>query len=124
MESKERTFEAYGEPLENMTERKYLGRVMTAGYDDWPVVVGNFQRARKSWGRLLRILNREGEDPKVSGIFLISDAGSVVVRVETWVLNPRMERVLGSFQNRVVKRLTGRHMRIRGGGIWEYSPLE
>ena len=66
-ESTERAFETYGAPLENVTAFKYLGRVMTAGYDDWPAVVGNLQRARKSWGRLSRILSREWADPKVSG---------------------------------------------------------
>ena len=42
---------------------------MTAGDNDWPVVVGNLKRVRKSWGRLLRIFRQEGEDPKVLGHF-------------------------------------------------------
>ena len=37
----ERAFQAYGCPLENLMEFKYLGRVMTAVDDDWPVLVGN-----------------------------------------------------------------------------------
>ena len=37
----ERAFQAYGDPLENMKAFKYLGRVMTVGYDDWPIVAGN-----------------------------------------------------------------------------------
>ena len=68
-ESTERAVEAYGEPLENVTVFKYLGRVMTAVDDGWPAVVGNLQRARKSWGRLSRILRREETDMKVSGHF-------------------------------------------------------
>ena len=51
-ESTERAFEAYGAPLENVKTFKYMGRVMTAGYDDWPAVVYNIQKARKSWGWL------------------------------------------------------------------------
>ena len=43
---------------------------------------------------------------------------------ETWVLTPRMERALISFQHRVARRLTGRQLRRKGGGIWEYPPLE
>ena len=39
--SMERIFEAYGTPLENVTAFRYLGRVMMAGDNDWPVVVGN-----------------------------------------------------------------------------------
>ena len=33
-EISERAFDAYGEPLENVTTFKYLGRVLTAGDDD------------------------------------------------------------------------------------------
>ena len=68
-ESTERAFEAYDAPLENMTAFKYLGRVMTAGDDDWTAVLGNLWKARKSWGQLLRILIREGVDLKVLGHF-------------------------------------------------------
>ena len=51
-ESTDKAFEAYGEPLENVTEFKYLARVMKAGDDEWPTVVGNLQMARNSWRRL------------------------------------------------------------------------
>ena len=49
-----------------MTEFKYLGRVLTENYDDWPEVVGNLGKARRSWGRLSQVIGREGADPKVS----------------------------------------------------------
>ena len=42
---------------------------------------------------------------------------------EMWVLNPRMERALDSFQHRVVRRITGKQLRIRADGSWEYPPL-
>ena len=54
-ESLERAFQAYVVPLDNVTEFKYLGRVMTAGDDNWREVAGNVQNARKSWGRMSRI---------------------------------------------------------------------
>ena len=102
-----------------------MGRVVTAGYDDWPAVVGNIQKARKSWGRLLRVLIREGEDLKVSGhIFKAVTQAVFFWGAETWVLTPRMERALIIFQHRVERRLTGRHPRRRGGGSWEYPPLD
>ena len=47
-DSTERAFEAYGKPIETVTKFKYLGRVMTAGDDDWPEVAGNLVKARKS----------------------------------------------------------------------------
>ena len=43
-ESTERAFEAYGEQLELVPRFTYLGRVMTAGDDDWPAVAGNLKR--------------------------------------------------------------------------------
>ena len=58
---------------------RYLGRVLTAGYDDRLAVVGNLGKARKSWGVLSRILIREGEDPKVLGHFYKAVAQSVLL---------------------------------------------
>ena len=44
--------------------------------------------------------------------------------VETWVLTPRMERALSSFQQRVVQWINGRQPRRWGDGSWEYPSLE
>ena len=117
----ERAFQDHGEPLENLTAFRYLGWVMTAGNDVWPVVVGNLKKARKSW----RLLIQEGADPKLSGnVFKALTQALLLFRAETWVLTPSMERSLSSFQQRVVRQITGRQTRIQGGGRWEYPPLE
>ena len=68
-ESTEMGFEAYRKQLEAVPSSKYLGRILTARDDDWPAVAGNLWKARKSWGRLKRILSREGADKRVSGNF-------------------------------------------------------
>ena len=123
-ESSERAFDAYGEPLENVTTFLYLGRVLTAGDGYWLAVVVNLGKARKIWGCLSRILSQEGEDTKVSGNFYKAVAQAVLLfGAETWVLAPRMERALDSFQHRVARRITGRQPMRQGGGIWEYPPL-
>ena len=44
----ERAFEAYGEPIQNVSEFRYLGRLLMAGDDDWLEVVGNFGKSQKS----------------------------------------------------------------------------
>ena len=119
MESLERSFKAYEEPLENVTAFRYLGRALTAGYDKWLAVVGNLGKARNSWGQLSRILSQEGADLKVSGFFYKVVLQAVLLfGTETCLLTPRMERSLNSFQHRFAWRLTGRHPRRRRGGIW------
>ena len=78
--------------------------MLTAGDDDWLVVVGNLGKARKSWGRLYRVLGREGADPKVSGNFnKVVDQVLLLFGAETWVLTQRMEKALDSFQSRVAR---------------------
>ena len=65
----ERELHAYWKQMMAVTEFRYLGRVLTATDDDWPEVAGNIWKARVSWGRLARVLGREGADPKVSRSF-------------------------------------------------------
>ena len=65
----EKAFHAYGTHMWVMTEFKYLGRVLTSTDDDWMAVTSNIRKAQANWGRLARILGREGADPKVSRSF-------------------------------------------------------
>ena len=44
--------------MEALTEFRYLGRILTATGDDWPAVAGNIKKARRSWGRLAKVLVR------------------------------------------------------------------
>ena len=105
-------------------EFRYLGRVMTNTDYDWPAVAGTLRKARVSWGRLARILGREGADPKVSRKCYIAVTQQVLLfGAETWVLTKRMESALDAFQGRVARRLTGRMPRRGRDGKWIYRPL-
>ena len=68
-ENSEWAFRAYGKPMEAVSEFRYLGRLLTATDNDWPAVAGNIQKSQVSWGRLARVLGREGADLKVSRSF-------------------------------------------------------
>ena len=97
---------------------------MTAGDDDWSAVVGNLGKARRSWGRLSQVLGREGADPKVLRTFYTAVSQAVLLfGVETWVLTPRMEKALDSFQSRVARRINGRQLRQKKDGSWDYPPM-
>ena len=124
-DSTERALEAYGKPLEMVSTFKYLGWVMTAGYDDWPAVAGNLVKARNIWGRLSHILSREGADKRVSGNFFKAVVQAVLLfGAETWVLKPRIEKALESFMHGDVRRITTKKPWIGGDGKWTYSPLK
>ena len=57
-ENSEQALKAYGEPIKSVSEFKYLARILLATDDDWPSVVGNLGKARRSWRRLSRVLVR------------------------------------------------------------------
>ena len=56
---------------------------MTVVNDDWPVVASNFQKYRKSWGRMLRILIQGGRGGS-DGVRSILQGG-IPVGVAVWV---------------------------------------
>ena len=77
--------------MEAVSEFFYLGQLLTATGYDWPVVAGNIRKARVSWGRLVRVLGREGADPKVSRIFYTAVTQQVLLfGAELWVLMKKM----------------------------------
>ena len=43
---------------------------------------------------------------------------------ETWVVTPRVGRVLGDFQDQLARRLTVRLPQWRSDGKWEYTSTE
>ena len=82
-------------------------------------------KSRKSWGRLSRILRREGADKRVSGNFFKAVVQAILLLgAETWVLTPRIERALESFMHEAVRRITGKQTQRGGGGQWNYPPLK
>ena len=97
---------------------------MTAGYNCCPVDVGSLRKYHKSWARLTRILDREGADPRISGMsFNAAVQAMLLFGLEMWVLTPHMEWSLGSFQHRVVRQITGSQPRRLGGRGRAYPPL-
>ena len=72
-ESAERTFQAYGIPLDMVTPFKYMVQVLMVADDAWLAVVGNLWNEWKSWEQMVRNMVWEGASPMVSGIFFKAD---------------------------------------------------
>ena len=121
----ERALTSYGVPLYQVTYFKYLGQVISAEDDKWPVVLCNLRRSRQKWERLTRVLSREVADAqKLGQIYLAVVQSILLYGSETWVLTPLMQRVLGRFHHRVSRRLTERQPRKGQDGGWVYPLLE
>ena len=56
-------------------------------------------------------------------IYLAVIQSVLVYESEKWVLTMRMQRLLGIFRHRVVRRLTGRQPRKGWDRGWVYTPL-
>ena len=94
-ENLERAFHAYRKPMEVVSEFWYLGRLLTTTENDWTEVAGNIKKARGSWGRLARVLGREGADPKVSrNLYTAVTQQVLLFGAEMWVIARKMESAL------------------------------
>ena len=65
-----------------------------------------------------------GRSEGVGTFFKAVTQAVLLFGAETCVLASRMEQALNIFQHSVARRLIGRQLRRRGGGIWEYPSLE
>ena len=105
-----------------VTSFKYLGQVILAADEDWPVVVNNLSGARTFWSRMSHILSRERAAPRVPSFFFKAVVQEVLLfGAETWVVNPHMGKVLGRFQTQVARPLTGRLPQSTTDGKWRYT---
>ena len=69
-EDTETVFRAYGCSITNVSAFKFLGHVLTATENYWPMVVYNLRKARKKWARISIIIRREGANAWMDGDFL------------------------------------------------------
>ena len=95
-----RAFSAYGLPLEMATSFRYLGRVILATDEDCPSVIRNLAKTQVVWRSMMRILSREGKNPRLYRFFFKAVVQSILLFcAEMWVLTLCMGRVLGGFQD-------------------------
>ena len=119
------SLKVYGQPLDMVTSFHYLGLILTMADDYLPEVIGNFQKSRRSWSHLSRILVREGVDARTSGIFYLVIVQTVLLfDTETWVVTPHIGRLLGGVHRRVGRYITGNQLRKISDKSWYYPSLD
>jgi hypothetical protein len=124
LRAQHRTFSVEGTQLEKVNLFKYLGRFLHYLDSDWPAVYGNLRKARAKWAMIAKVLVREDASPRISGLFYKAVVQTVLLcGCESWVITPRMMKVLEGFHHRVARRLSGKMARLEQGE-WVYPPLE
>jgi hypothetical protein len=106
--------------IENVTEFKYLGRIISADdYDDGAVNF-NITKASKTWYRMYRILSRDTADSCVMARFYLAIIqAKLLYGSETWVLSQRTLKRLESFHNRCAHVIAHRPIHPLPDGTWE-----
>ena len=66
-----RVFSEYGTLLMAVPSFKYLGQTMLSSNENWTVVEQNLRREQGKWGRMVKILVREGADRRKAGVFYV-----------------------------------------------------
>ena len=85
------TGENRAEIFEGVGSFKYLGWVLYRSNKEWSEVCPNIWMARQVWGRLGKLLIRDGADPIVSSKFYCAVVQAVLLfGLETWVLTSAM----------------------------------
>ena len=102
--------------VEGVAQFKYPWNPTDQMYDNWPAVLRNVKQARKIWGRLGKMLQKEGTDIKVLEIFYRAVVQKVILLgLEYWFLSSAMEK----WWKRHTPVYCAKSWGCRSGGTWE-----
>ena len=73
--------------VEGVAKFQYLGRPLDKTKNDWPAVRWNVNQARRVWGRLGKMLRKEGAETRVVEVFYQAAAQAVLLFLsDAWFL--------------------------------------
>lgn len=115
-------FTVDGVPIENVDTFPYLGRPICKDGSDWAAARYNIAQATKQWGKIKRVLAREGATPRISSKFYVAVVQSVLLYgTETWVITDRIRMALERFHHQAARMLAGKPIRyIEKFDTWVY----
>ena len=98
---------------------------MERSYKNWPSVMRNIMKSRHVWGRLGKLLRREGEEPTVSEKFYREVVQAVLLfGAETWVLTETMMQWLEGAHVILLRQVTRKHATWWRNGYWRQVTSE
>ena len=92
--------------LPKVSEFKYLERILTADNNDWTTISKNLSKSIVRWGKVRRILSRDGANQKMMVGFYRAIVLSVLLYgAETWEYSPAMIIKLKTFHNKEIRNI-------------------
>ena len=120
-EAGKKEFFVYGKKLEQVSEFKYLGRILTDNDDDTKAIEGQLKKARQQWNSISRILKREQANAMCMAKFYMAVVQAVLLYgADSWVITDKNWTKLRTFHNRALRYMTGKHITKNEDGTWEY----
>ena len=103
---------------------KYSGRILSSSDNYCTAVEQNMRRVWGKWGRMVKILGREGVDRRTAGIFYVEMVQSVLLfGSETWVVTPQIEKSLTGSHHWAIRKMTAMGPERQLYGTWLYPPI-
>ena len=95
--------------MENVPTFQYRGRTLDQTDDDCPAVRQNIMRSRSVWGRLGKLLLREGAEKKLLESFYRAVVQAILLYgSETWVLLESMANRIEGTHVEFLRMITGK----------------
>jgi hypothetical protein len=111
-------------PLENVTEYKYLGCLLSTDDTNNAAVSFNISNATHTWFHMDHILSSDGNDSMTMTHFYPAVVhAKLLYSSETWVLSRYLLDCLEHFHARCAYNMAHRHIQHLPNGTWEYPPM-
>jgi hypothetical protein len=121
--AKEVVFRCGDSEINRVTEFKYLGRMLEEHDNDECAVNRQIDRAKKTWGRVGKVLSARGVHCRTMGYFYKAIVQAVLLYgSETWTITDAVMKKLRSFHARVARYICKRHIRPLPDGTWHLPP--
>ena len=114
-----------GIPIENVSEFKYLGRILSADDRDDAAVSYNIKKASQAWFGMYHILLHKTSNPcTMAHFYLAIVQAKLLYGSESWVLSKCLLTRLERFHAKCARILAHHTIHHLPDGTWEYPPTD